>query len=157
MYKISTLIEQHKFGFQVSSYVMFDKDAFNVDNLKDTFLELVDDAFVNIKLTQIIGIEDLTQFDTESQIFAYVWKLERNGWGWSYDPSAGMFFDLYEDIIKAIAVTLNYQWKIYQFCTVKQKRYSMWNLMQSNAFISNKKACRKKFMKNFQIQNQQQV
>ena len=64
--KHSISIEQPIFRFQVSFYVIFNKEGYNVDDIKETYFELVNDTFLNLKMIQIIELENLDQIDTET-------------------------------------------------------------------------------------------
>ena len=65
--KHSTSIEQPIFRFQVSFYVIFDKEGYKFAEIKETYFELVNDAFVNLKMIQVIALENLDQIDTGTE------------------------------------------------------------------------------------------
>ena len=68
MYKISTLIKQPEFGFLVSFKIVFDKGVSNIDDVKETYMGIVNDASVKLKKKQKLALEDLDQIETECKI-----------------------------------------------------------------------------------------
>ena len=75
---------------------MFDKQACNADDEKETNFEFTNNAFANFKRLQIIALEESDNVDTESEIKAAVEKLELNGSCWVYALNAVMTFDLHK-------------------------------------------------------------
>ena len=82
-------------------YVIFDNDVYNVNDVKESFLELVNDGFVNLKLKQINALEDLNQIENESEVSSCVKNLELSGSGWSNIRVPSMTSDFYKDKTKA--------------------------------------------------------
>ena len=81
--KYSNLIKQPYLRFHISLHAILDKDGYSVDDVQETYLEHVIDAFVPLKSERKFALEDLDQTDTEFELIAHVANLELNVSGWS--------------------------------------------------------------------------
>ena len=140
--KYFTLIKQPNFRFQVSFYIMFDKERYNIKEVKDSYLELVNDAFVASKTKQVIALLDRVQLDTESENIAYVGNSEKNDSRWSYNRIAIMTIVLHNDKTKSgiiqdeLPIT-----KLSTLNNPKKTRTSRRSLVHDSALTASKSRC----------------
>ena len=87
------------FRFQVSFHVLFDKDGYIADEVKEFHFEYINEAFHYFKKKQVFALEDLNGINTESECNALVESFELIGSVWIYNRIVNLIFDLYKIIM----------------------------------------------------------
>ena len=59
----------------MSFHVLFDEEGWNVNDIKHSHFEIVNVAFVHLRMKQIIALEDLDQIDAESEFMFFVLNI----------------------------------------------------------------------------------
>ena len=87
-----------KSRFQVPIALIFDKKAYQPADVKEFYSSHMRDAFKKFKLKQIYAIEDLVEWNIESDFYHAIENVEINGSGWANDRIASMTIDFYKNV-----------------------------------------------------------
>ena len=86
------------------------KGVFDANADKQAFV--IDDAFINLKMKQIIALEDLDETNNASDFSEAVELVELNGSGWVYDRIGSMSIGLDKHVTKGgnsyVELPINY-------------------------------------------------